>query len=204
MEDSQLAAIQEATRKQGSEVNPDGSISMGKVTSTTGIKWVWDTRSYEKIPVLDYMLLHVLSKRRDDGSFRFTMNDPGKLPIKGQLKCMLHADDSQRKHFDELGFTVCKMEGISNKHQLLMHMKRKHPVEWETIELEKKEREREEDRALQRLLLASQAKTVEQAKPLEQEAFTTTNQKFVCPKCGADFTYEKVYKNHVKECTGGK
>ncbi len=167
MEDSQEAKIQEATRIQGGEIKPGGGITLGKVTSTTGVLWVWDTRTYEKIAILDYTLPYVLRKRRpEDGSYQFTMNDPGKLPVMGEVKCILHPSDSNREHYDKLGFRTCKKANIKNRHEQEMHMKRRHSQEWETLEKERKEKEREEDRLLQRLLLAQGLKE-QSNKPIE-------------------------------------
>lgn len=125
--------------------------------SSAGYVYVWDSRTYVKVPVLYYMLPQVLRQRRQDGSYRFQVRDPGKLPKRGTHKCFLHKDDPNRKHYDELGFRLCKKENITNPYQVLQHMKSKHKAEWAAIEEEKKERERQEDRSLQKLLLSKAA-----------------------------------------------
>jgi hypothetical protein len=136
-----------------------------KEISGSGYVYVWDTRSYEKIPILYYMLPSKLRLRRQDGSFMFTTTDPGKEPKHGEIKCMLNSDYKDRKHFDELGFRVCPKSNLTNQYQLETHMKRKHPQEWATIKSEKETREREEDRALQRLLLKNQIKEDSEVSP---------------------------------------
>jgi len=124
-----------------------------KELSSAGYVYVWDTRTYEKVPILYYMLSSKLRQKREDGSFRFTTNDPHKLPKRGAVKCLLHKDSKHRAHFDELGFRVCLKNNITNQHQLKQHMLKKHPQEWAAIEDERKERERQEDRQLQHLIM---------------------------------------------------
>ncbi len=127
-----------------------------KEVSSAGYVWVWDTRTYEKIPILHYMLPSKLRQRRNDGSFIFTTVDPGKLPKRGSIKCLLHADGENREHYNQLGFRVCPKDNIINQYQLEQHMKKKHPQEWQAIEQERIKKEKDEDRALQHLLLTSQ------------------------------------------------
>jgi len=125
--------------------------------NTAGYVYVWDSRTYEKIPVLYYMLSQILRQRREDGSYRFTTSDPGKLPKRGTLKCLLHKDDPNREHYDELGFHVCPKDNIPNPYQVSQHMRKKHPAEWAAIEEERKNRERQEDRELQKMLVTTVA-----------------------------------------------
>ncbi len=136
-----------------------------KEISGAGHVWVWDSRTFEKIPILYYMLPSKLRQRRKDGSFRFTTTDPKQKPARGEFKCMLHKDGENRKHYDIMGFRVCNKDNITNPHQLTLHMKGKHPQEWAAIKEEKETREKEEDRELQRLLLKSQIK-----EPIKEEA----------------------------------
>jgi len=134
----------------------EAPMTLNKITDA-GRVWIWDTRTYEKAPCLGYMLPAKLRLRRDDGSFRWTTNDPGKKPARGSIKCLLHKDSPDRKRFDELGFRTCPKDNVTNPYQLKQHMMKKHPQEWAAIEEERKERERQEDRELQRLILSGQA-----------------------------------------------
>lgn len=143
-----------------------------KEISGSGYVWVWDSRTYEKIPILYYMLPSKLRQRREDGSFRFTTTDPGKKPTRGAILCMLHKDGENREGYDALGFRHCKKSNITNAYQLTEHMRKKHPQEWNAIKAEKEDREKVEDRELQRMLLKSQIK-----EPAKVEAPLTTDEK---------------------------
>jgi len=148
-----------------------------KEISGAGYVYVWDTRTFEKIPILYYMLPSKLRSRREDGSFRFTTTEPKEKPYRGTIKCMLHADSPNRKHFDELGFRVCPKSNITNQHQLRLHMMHRHRQEWTAIEQERQDKERQEDRALQRLLLSNQLKQVEKEAPLEAPLYVSEKKK---------------------------
>ena len=141
---------------KGDETNPAPMV-VNQVTSA-GYVYVWETDTYEKVPILYYMLPSKLRQRRPDGSYRFTTIDPGRKPIRGAIKCMLHAEAENREHYDSLGFRICKKSNITNQYQLEQHMTKRHPQEWAAIKAEKVAREREEDRALQRLILQNQTK----------------------------------------------
>jgi len=168
-----------------------------KEISSAGYVWVYDTRSFEKAPVLYYMLPAKLRQRRPDGSFRFTTVDPKQLPKRGTIKCMLHAEGENRAHYDTLGFRVCRKSNLTSPYQLKQHMLKKHPQEWAAIEEERKEKERQEDRALQRLLLTSQMPKEPTAAPsIEQVPQKTSKAPFVCDICGADFGAQITLDKH--------
>ena len=169
--------------------------------------WVWDTRSFEKICVLGYMLANKLRQRRPDGSFRFTTNDPGQEPKHGTIKCMLHPEGENRKHYDDLGFRACPKNNITNEYQRQQHMVKKHPQEWLAIKAEKDEREKAEDRTLQRLLIAQQVnKIVDKPvdKPVSEQIDKPVDKpvdkpKFICDVCGADFGVQTIMDTHKRE-----
>lgn len=128
--------------------------------SSAGYVPVWDDRTYVKAMVLYYMLPHVLRKTRKDGSYRWTPVDPGKKPQRGTYKCLLHADDPNREHYKSLGFRECPKENITSPYQVTQHMKSRHKREWEAIEKERIDAERQEDRNIQKMLAEALAKQV--------------------------------------------
>lgn len=123
-----------------------------KELSSAGYVYVWDSRTFERAPVLYYMLPQLLRTRRDDGSFIWTTNDPKQLPYRGTLKCMLHKDSPDRESYNSMGLRVCKKSNIINEFEVKQHMIKKHSKEWAAIEDIRKERERQEDRAAQKEL----------------------------------------------------
>ena len=168
--------------------------------------YIWETDTGEKVPCLGYMLGQKLRQKLPNGKYRFTTVEPSIRPKRGTLKCRLHADDPEGKHFDALGFRTCQKSNITNQYQLEQHMKKRHPQEYEAIEKERKDKEREEDRALQRLLLAQQLeklekgnREVEVTQKIEQ-VYTKMSDVFECKNCGREFKYKKNYRNHVKSC----
>lgn len=129
----------------------DAPMTVKELTSA-GYVYVWDSRTYERAPVLYYMLPSILRRRRPDGSFIWTTNDPKKLPHRGTMKCLLHKDSPDRKLYDAMGLRTCKKSNIINAFEVKQHMMMKHPKEWKAIEDLRKEKERQEDRAAQRAL----------------------------------------------------
>ncbi len=123
-----------------------------KELTSAGYVYVWDTRTYERAPVLYYMLSEVLRRRRKDGSFIWTTNDPKKRPKRGTHKCLLHKDNPSRGEYDKMGLRTCEKSNITNEFEVKQHMLRKHPKEWDAIEDVRKERERQEDRTFQKAL----------------------------------------------------
>ncbi len=129
-----------------------------KQISSAGYVQVWDTRTFEKAPVLYYMLPSILRRRRVDGSFIWTTNDPHQLPKRGTLKCLLHPDSPDRKIYASMGLRECMKSNIINEYEVKQHMLKKHSKEWAEIDSMNKERERKEDRDLQRAILSNMTK----------------------------------------------
>ena len=149
----------------------DAPMTVKELTSA-GYVYVWDSRTYKRAPVLYYMLPSILRRRRDDGSFIWTTNDPKKLPKRGTMLCPLHKDSPNRKEYDEMGFRICPKSNIVNAFEVKQHMTKKHPKEWNAIEDQRKDRERQEDRAAQRALFEAVGGKKEEAiaKPTDTPA----------------------------------
>lgn len=158
--------------------------------------WIYETETGEPVPCLGYMLRQKLMQKLPNGNRRFTAIDPGYRPKRGTIKCALHAESPERKHYDELGFATCRKSNIRNLYQLEQHMKKRHPQEWGTIEKERLDKERQEDRHFQQLMMSQIARSVE----AKSEQATEEKSKFVCETCGKEFAYGKAYRRHRKTC----
>ncbi len=143
----------------------DAPMTVKELTSA-GYVYIWDSRTFERAPVLYYMLPSVLRRRRDDGSYIWTTNDPKQLPKRGTMKCLLHKDDPDRLEYDKMGFRVCKKSLIPNAFEVKQHMLKKHPKEWDSIEDAREDKERQEDRAAQRALYEAVGGKKEEKAPL--------------------------------------
>jgi hypothetical protein len=183
-----------------------------KEIKSAGYVWIYETRTGEQIPCIYYMVGQKMRERRPDGSFIWTTKDPGFRPKSGKVICMLHPDHPNRAHYDELGFRVCKKANLINEFQMKQHMLRKHPQEWKAIEDERKEQERQEDRALQRAILEGASRVSMKQEPplstpelklespsvLAQERGLSDNE-YVCSQCNAIHrTTSKLGKRHLK------
>ena len=116
------------------------------------------------------MLMQHLQKTRPDGSLVFTTEKPEEEPKRGKLKCLLHPSNPEREHYNELGLATCLKSNLSSPLQVRRHMQKRHHVEWDTIEQERVERERQEDRAFQRAVMNQVTKPVQEVEEeIEEE-----------------------------------
>lgn len=125
--------------------------------TSAGYVYIYDTKTGERSLTNRNMLPAQLAKRREDGSFVFTQNKPARVPKRGTYKCLLHKDDPNRALYDQWGLAVCPKSNLISEHQVKRHMQNRHKVEWQTIEDARIERERQEDRALQRAFMKTVA-----------------------------------------------
>lgn len=120
---------------------------------SAGYVYIYDTRTGERSVTNRNMLPTQLKKKREDGSSVFTTVKPGITPRRGNLKCMLHPDEPNRKHYDDLGLPVCRKANLTSPYQVRRHMEKRHPMEWQTIEQERIDAEKKEDKEFQRQLI---------------------------------------------------
>ena len=141
----------------------DDNIPMPIVRSSltsAGYTYIYDTRTGERSVTNNNMLRAQLRKKRPDGSRVFTTIKPSFEPEKGQFKCLLHPEDSNRAHYDYLGLPVCHTAHIPSPFHVRQHMQKRHRVEWQVIEEERKEQERQDDKQFQREVLMGVRKAV--------------------------------------------
>lgn len=125
--------------------------------SSAGYIYLFETDTGDRVPCLYYMAGQKLRSKFKDGpnmgKYRFSTVAPKVRRKRGTFKCLLHTESPDRGHYDDLGFKTCPKSNITNQYQLTQHMRLRHKQEWAAIEEERYQRERQEDRALQRLVL---------------------------------------------------
>ena len=186
---------------EAEEVNEPGGLTEGRVLHSGnddvpmpmgvsslefgGHVYVYNTQTGDRSRINSNMLAMQLTKTLEDGRRAFTTEKPPFEPEKGTIKCMLHADDPNRAHYDALGFATCPKQYIPSQYQLQRHMAGRHRMEYATIGEEAERAEKEEEREFQRMLLQAAANGV--ANPPSSEYFDCD--------CGAA-GIKKVYKRH--------
>jgi len=135
----------------GDEDMPAPMVAM-KLKSA-GYVYIYDNRTGDRSLCNRNMLLQALKKKRPDGSTVFTTAKPSIEPKQGHFKCLLHQDNPNRKHYDELGLAVCKKANLISPYQVRRHMEKRHKMEWATIEQERIDTEKREDREFQRQIM---------------------------------------------------
>ncbi len=148
-----------------------------KELSSAGYVYIWDSRTFERAPVLYYMLPSILRRRRENGSYIWTTNDPKQLPERGTHKCLLHKDSPNRAAYKKMGLRTCKKSNIINEYEVKQHMLKKHPKEWMSIEDVRKERERVESLEIQKGMLAAMQNTKEVAKEEKAPLYVSAKDK---------------------------
>ena len=138
---------------QGDEVLPDGLTPTVTELKSAGYTPVYDTKTGVRSLINNNMLPRTLRKQRADGSYIFTIRRPSIVPRRGVYKCLLYPTDPNRKHYDELGLAVCPKDNLGSPYQVERHMKKRHKMEWEAIEKERIDAEKQEDRDFQRMLI---------------------------------------------------
>ena len=144
---------------QGDTFEADG---VGSMTVTElaygGYKYVYDNVTGERSLCNENMLPAQLKKKRADGSRVFTTAPTGIVPVRGKIKCLLHADAPDRKHYADIGFSECRKDNLVSDKSLKDHMKHRHSAEWATILEERADADKREDREYQRTILEQIAK----------------------------------------------
>ena len=103
---------------------------------SAGYVYIYDTKTHERSLCNRNMLLHNLKKKRPDGSMVFTTLKPKVGPKRGHLKCMLHPDEPNRYHYDDLGLATCLKSNLTSPYQVKRHMQKRHKDEYATIKEE--------------------------------------------------------------------
>jgi len=121
--------------------------------SSAGWVYIYDTKTGDRSLCNRNMLAPHLNKKRVDGTYVFTTTPPAIKPRGGTFRCMLHRDSSLRVYYDTLGLPVCPKDNLSSQFQVTRHMQKRHKQEWQTLEQERIDTEKREDRAFQREII---------------------------------------------------
>ena len=136
---------------RGDEKQP-APMTLAELTSA-GWVYIYETSDGQRSTANRNMLKELLKVKNKDGTSRFTTIKPSYEPKRGTLKCLLHEDDPNRKHYSELGLATCRKSNLTSPYMVTQHMRKRHPVEWAAIEKERTDRERKEDRDFQHKLM---------------------------------------------------
>ena len=138
-------AEEPGTMSPGTAIGANAGMPMtASQLESAGYVYVYDTRTADQSVINRNMLPQQLKKIRPDGSYVFSTKKPEGIEIiRGTFKCLLHADDPHRKDYTRMGLTICPKDSLSSAHDVRLHMQHRHRREWETIEGERIDRERE-------------------------------------------------------------
>ena len=139
--------------------------------TSAGHVYVWDRRTHERSAVNMNMLPAQLKKRHPDGTPVFTIQKPQVEPRRGTLCCLLHPTDPNRALYDEFGLPHCRKSNLTSPYMVEQHMAHRHKNEWATIQREKAETEKRQERERtekhQHDLVAAMAGRVAGSEPVE-------------------------------------
>jgi len=159
--------------------------------SSAGYCWIYDTESAEPSRVNRNMLLTKLKQTRADGSYVFTTVKPSFSPKRGTFQCLLHTSNPERERYSLLGFGTCPKSNLTSPMQVELHMQHCHKTEWRTIQQEKVEKEKSEERELRKLFLTNAVNSI----PVKG---TEELNKFECDECGKGFTSHIALTGHKR------
>uniref|UniRef100_A0A6M3K1N7 Uncharacterized protein n=1 Tax=viral metagenome TaxID=1070528 RepID=A0A6M3K1N7_9ZZZZ len=139
---------------RGNEGQP-APMTLSELTSA-GWVYIYEVQTGERSKCNRNMLPQLLKVKNKDNTPRFTTAKPVNppFPVKvGHFKCKLHSDDPDRARYDELALPTCRKSNLTSLFMVTQHMKKRHPQEWQTIDGERIDRERREDREIQQAVL---------------------------------------------------
>ena len=155
---------------EGREVVPPGYMKAGEILNRPsedqpapmrvsdlafkGYVEVWDTQTGIQSLQPRWLLWQALRKIRPDGSLVFTRVNPKIAPNHGaDLRCPLNPASPDYPRLKAMGFKQCTKQHIPHQDALMRHVKKSHVRAWDAMEREREDRQREEDRQLQRDML---------------------------------------------------
>lgn len=135
--------------------NPQGvSVSSLKFK---GYVRVWDTQTGVESLQPWWLLWQTMRKQHEDGTPVFTRTNPNIAPNYGaDLFCPLNPSSPQYETFSGMGFKNCRKRHIPTQDAMYQHTRKSHKRAWESMQQQREDKIREEDRDLQRQAIATQ------------------------------------------------
>ena len=160
---------------------------------SAGHVFIYNTKTGDRSKTNRNMLEDQLRKVfPEDGTRVFTTVKPPFEPPRGTYHCLLHADNEERAHYDQMGLATCTKDDLASEYQVQRHMERRHRMEWATIGEERDRAEKDEERRFQRTLMAAIAQVGTNGAP-------NRSNRPVCDQCGKTFKSEAGVKLHVRQ-----
>ena len=161
--------------------------------ASAGHVFIYNTKTGDRSKTNRNMLEDQLRKVfPEDGTRVFTTIKPDFEPPRGTYKCLLHADNEEREHYDQMGLATCTKDDLASEYQVQRHMERRHRMEWATIGEERDRAEKDEERHFQRTLMAAIAQVGTNGAP-------NRSNRPVCDQCGRTFKSDAGVKLHVRQ-----
>ena len=150
--------------------NTNGMTMTATELQSAGWVYVYNVKTGARSTVNRNMLEQQLQKKFDDGTFAFSTRKPeGIEPVIGKVKCMLHKDDPNRKLYTQMGLPECVKENLNTTHDLRTHMEKRHRREWASIDGDRQEKEKIQEKE-------RDGQLAEAIKLLAQSNMNTNNQ----------------------------
>jgi len=143
---------------------------------SAGYSYIYDTETRERSLINNNMLPSALKKKRPDGSSVFTAIKPDELPKRGAYKCMLHPDNPNREYYDSLGLPVCLKANLTAPFQVRRHMQKRHRMEYEALEEERLQAEKDRSTKLQESLIMAVGGKMPEPTATPSESVLTTEE----------------------------
>ena len=160
---------------------------------SAGHVFIYNTKTGDRSKTNRNMLEDQLKKTfPEDGTRVYTTVKPPFEPPRGTYKCLLHADNGEREHYDQMGLATCTKDDLASEYQVQRHMERRHRMEWATIGEERDRAEKDEERRFQRTLMAAIAQAGTNGAP-------NRSNRPVCDQCGRTFKSDAGVKLHVRQ-----
>lgn len=206
-----LSSNVESGIKIGESLNSSNSEISGEITD---IRYrnqisIWNRATGVHSYALPYMAGDLAKQRILEGpyagqsAFVFRHSDiPAEIlnrPESIKMKCYLHIEHPDSSRYLSMGFASCKANGIPSQAALESHMTHSHKRAWETIQRDAIDKERAEEREINRENLEALRALARQAvsqqvvtpAPVSETVVDTTEQgdyHVTCSTCNQDFS----------------